>query len=211
MTASSTPVWSDNVSIRANASLSRGVTSDRTTFDWRTKWGGFVFVKLARQGTTALTAGVKVLLRRTLNNDGSLVVGAPVATLVSQTAAVGATGTAACAASGNNAGVTTLTMNANITLAAGDIIYINGAGSGNKEWCRVAVPVTAGTSVVLDAPTKFAHNSTSDIVYNKADMFLVWLEGGATYEIVFDYGESTSGESYTIEATAQTLDSILTA
>jgi len=207
--ATTTPVWTDNVTLLARTTLAKGITSNTSTFDWRSKWGGFVFIRIGRGGTTALTAGVNVLLRRTVNNGAILNVGGATPSLVSQiTAAV----SAACAAAGNNAGVTTLTSNAAITLAAGDLIYIDGTGgSGNHEICRVAVAVAAGTAIILDAPTKFAHNSVSDTIRNKADEWTVWLEGGSTYELVFDYGASTTGEAVMIEALAQTMDSVLTA
>jgi hypothetical protein len=129
--------------------------------------------------------------------------------LVSQTVAAVSQ---VCAAAGNNAGVTTLTLNAAQTYAAGDIVFVNGTGgSGNSEWCRVAVPLAAGTALILDAPTKFAHNSIVDTVRNKSDNWTVWCEGGGTWEIVFDHGADTTGEAVTIEAIGQTFDSVLVA
>lgn len=206
MASTVTPVWSDNVTVRARATLAKGITADVTTFSWATKWGGFVFIRIGRGGTTALTVGVSVLLRRTINAGAILNVGGGMPTLVSQTVAAVSQ---VCAAAGNGAGVTTLTLNAAQTYAAGDIVFINGTGgSGNSEWCRVAVPLAAGTALILDAPTKFAHNNIIDTVVNKADEWAVWLEGGCTYELVFDYGASTTGEAVTIEAFAQTLDSV---
>mgnify|MGYP001279709818 CR=1 FL=1 len=201
-----TPTWTDNVTLLARTTLAKSITSNNSTFNWATKWGGFVFIRIGRGGTTALTVGVNVLLRRTINNGAILNVGGATPSLVSQIAAAVSV---ACSASGNTAGVTTLTANANVTLAAGDIIFVDGTGgTANSEWCRVAVPVTAGTAIVLDAPTKFNHANTADTIRNKADEWTVWLEGGCTYELVFDYGASTTGENVTIEAFAQTMDSV---
>ncbi len=201
-----TPTWTDNVTILALTTLALNAVS-RTTFDWRAKWGGFCFIRIGRGGVTALTQGVPVLLRRTINNAGIEHVGGATPGFLSQLAAAAAT---TCTASGspNNAGVTSLTVASTASWTAGDLVFIDGsAGSGNSEWVRLA-RVTSGTVALLDAPTKFAHNNVLDKPRNKADQFTAWLEGGATYELIIDYGASTSGETITIEAFAQTLDSI---
>jgi hypothetical protein len=39
-------------------------------------------------------------------------------------------------------------------------------------------------------------------------MWAIWLEGGSTYELIFDYGGSGAGDTATIQALAETLDSI---
>ena len=202
-----TPVWTDNVALLVRTTLAKGITANNTQFSWPTKWGGMVFVRIGRGGTTALTVGVSVLLRRTINAGAILNVGGATPALVSQTVAAVSV---ACSATGNTAGVTTLTANANVTLAAGDLIFVDGTGgTTNSEWCRVAVPVTAGTAIILDAPTKFNHANTADTIRNKADNWTVWCEGGGTWELVFDFGASTTGEAVFIEAFAQSFDSVL--
>jgi hypothetical protein len=201
-----TPTWTDNVTVLALTTLALNAVS-RTLIDWRTKWGGFVFVRVGRGGTTALTQGIPVLLRRTINNGGTEHVGGATPGFLTQLVAAAAT---TCTASGspNNAGVTSLTVAATTSFAFGDVVFIDGSGgTGNSEWVRVA-RVTSSTVLLLDAPTIFAHNNVLDKPRNKADQFTAWLEGGATYELVIDYGASTTGESVTIEAFAQTLDSI---
>lgn len=203
--ATTTPSWTDNVTLQAITTLARNSVG-RVTFDWRTKWGGYVFVMLGRGGTTALSVGIPVLARRTLNNNGLIVPAAPAAFLSQTAAAVSTT----CAASGNNAGVTSLTVASTASFAAGDLIFINGTGgSGNSEWCRVA-NIFSATIFTLDSPTKLAHNNVSDTVRNKAESWMMWLEGGATYELIVDYGAPTTGDTLTWVAYAQTFDSTTT-
>lgn len=199
-----TPSWTDDASIKAITTLAKGAVS-RTTFDWRTKWGGFLFVRSGRGGTTALTAGVNFIVRRTINNAAFENVAGPIQ-FVSQIAVAAST---TCAASGNNAGSTTLTVASNTGFAAGDLILAqdNATPTTASEWCRVAALVST-TGLLLDAPIVSAHNSVSHTVRNKAEVFAVWLEGGATYELIYDYGASTTGDTLTIEAWAQTLDSV---
>ena len=113
-----------------------------------------------------------------------------------------------CAAAGNNAGTTNLVVSATTSIVAGDIIFIDGTGgTGNSEWCMVAQNIDA-THLLLDAPTQYAHNNVADHVRQKSDLYTVWLEGGAEYEMLIDYGASTTGEAIAAEALAQTFDSI---
>ena len=166
-----------------------------------------MFVRIGRGGTTALSSGIPVLFRRTINNGAIKAAGGAVPALVSQSAAAAAT-TCTAAGSPNSAGVTSLTVASTASFAAGDLVWIDGAGaSGNSEWVRVA-DITSATVLLLDSPTKFDHNNVGDDVRNKADLWTVWLEGGALYELIIDYGDPAAGETVSIEAFAQTLDSI---
>src|SRR5262245_32186733 len=83
------PTWTDNVSVVAAANLARGSTA-RATLDLRAKRGAVLHVAIGKQGTTALTNGVRVLIRRTLNNDGTIHP-APVVELTSLIAAASST------------------------------------------------------------------------------------------------------------------------
>lgn len=204
MTAS-TPSWTDDVSILGITTLARNAVS-RSTFDWRSKWGGYLFVRMGRGGTAALTSGVSVIVRRTVNNGGIINPSGQVQFVSQSVAAVSTT----CAGSGNNAGSTTLTVASTTSFAAGDLICIQDSAATPTtvtEWARVA-RVTDATHLLLDAPTQQAHNSVSHTVRNKADVFTVWVEGGALYELIYDYGSQAAGDTITIEAWAQTLDSI---
>lgn len=202
-----TPSWTDNISILAITTLARNAVS-RTTFDWRTKWGGYVFIRLGRGGTAALTSGVYVLLRRTLNNGAfEHVVGS--VQFASQTIAAVST-TCTAAGSPNNAGVTSLTVASTTGFAAGDLILIQDTSPPTvaSEWCRVA-RVVSSTVLLLDAPTISDHNNVAHTVRNKADIFVAWIEGGALNELIIDYGAPTTGDTITIEAWAQTLDKVV--
>jgi len=70
MTNTVTPTYTDNVSVVAATTLARG-SIVRGTLDLRSKVGAYLFIKLARQGTTGLTNGIDVLVRRVLNNDAA--------------------------------------------------------------------------------------------------------------------------------------------
>lgn len=206
MASTITPTWSDNVTVLAIGAINRNTVSRTAPIDLRTKWGAMLFVRIGRGGTTALTTGVAVIARRTINNNGIEHVGGAAASFLGQTAA--AIGTT-CAAAGNNAGVTSLVVASSASFAVGDLIWVASAAPANtdSEWCRVS-QITDATHLLLDAPTKFAHNNVAHTVRNKSDLYTIWLEGGATYELIIDYGTSTTGEAITAEVWAQTLDSI---
>lgn len=207
MTTTITPVWTDNIAILAMTTLAKGSVS-RTTFDWSAKWGGFVFIRIGRGGTTALSSGIAVLLRRLINGVAIEHVGGAIPNVMSKIAAAIST---TCAAAGNNAGVTTLTVASSASFAAGDLILVSAAAptAADTEWCRVADIPAGGTTLLLDAPTKFAHNNVAHTVRNQADLWTVWLEGGSQYELIIDYGDPAAGDTATIEAWAQTMDSVL--
>lgn len=198
-----TPTWTESALVTINT-LARNAVS-RTTLDLRAKFGAYVLARIGRGGTTALTNGVDFICRRTYNNDAEIF---PAGLPAFRGESVAANGTT-CAASGNTAPVTSLTVASTTGYAAGDLICIqdNATPTGLTEWARVA-RVTSATVLLLDAPTKNSHNSTAHTVRNKADAWAVYLEGGALWEIIVDYGDDTAGESITLEVVAQTNDSI---
>ena len=207
--STTTPTYSDNVSVIAAAVLARGSTT-RGTSDLRGKHGAWLFVRLGRGGTTALsggtTAGVSVLIRRTLNNDG--IIHPTGIELLGSTAAASSTTVNV----DSNSGQAALNVASITGFAAGDLICIQDSGGGvtRLEWARVAK--TATGVLTLDANLKISHTAAqADTVRNKADVFApIWLDGGATWEVVIDYGDDTAGESVTVEVKAQTLDSYTT-
>lgn len=207
MASTITPTWTDNVAVRTLTSLARGAVPDRSVLDLRAKWGAMIMARIGRGGTTALSSGIVVLARRTINNDAISHVGGAAAQVVGQVAAAIST---TCAAAGNGAGVTTLTVASSASFAVGDLIFVAAAApaAADSEWCRIADIPAGGITFLLDQPTRFAHNNVAHTVRNKSDLFTFWIEGGATYEIVFDYGDPAAGDTAYIEAWAQTLDSI---
>jgi len=195
------PVWTDNVSVVASATLARGATTSGT-IDLRSKRGAYLFVRIGRQGTAALTNGVDCLIRRTINNNGAPFPAAAIP-LISQFAAAVST---TCATSDSNAGQKALNVALITGFAAGDTILIGG-GTAREEWARVSK--TATGILTLDRNLQFTHTTAqADTVRNKADVFPgYWVDGGAVVEVVFDYGDDGAGDSVTVECLAQTYDS----
>lgn len=198
--ATITPNFTDNVSVIAAASLSRGSIS-RATIDLRTKRGAYIFLGIGRQGTTALTNGVKVLIRRTLNNDSSCHP-ASVVELLSQITAASST----TVNSDSNSGQAAINVASITGFAADDLVTIEGASQARLEFRRISKTATG----ILTADRNLENSHTAaqaDNVRNKADAWVVWVDGGATYEVIFDYGDDAAGESVTIVSKAQTYDS----
>lgn len=204
MAATITPAFTDNVTVAAITTLARNATA-RATLDLRTKWGAWVHVLTGRGGTTALSAGIDILARRTQGNGGVI---APAAVPQMRTDSAAGQSTT-CAASGNNAGSTSLVVASTTSFAAGDLILVqdNATPTSVSEWLRVA-RVTDSTHLLLDTPTQQAHNSTAHTVRNKAEAYAFWIDGGALWEIIIDYGAQSTGDTLTYMILAQTLDSI---
>lgn len=212
MTNTVTPTFTDNVSVVAAAVLARGSTA-RGTLDLRSKFGAYLFAKIGRGGTTGLTNGVDVLIRRMPNNGAASTVGGKHSVGVPLLSSIVAcNGNTTISGSNANAGDVEIHTAAVTNFAAGDIICIQDADAGvtRLEWARVSkLTVASGTGLTLDSPIAFTHTTAqADTVRNKADAFApVWMAGGSTYEVIFDYGDDAAGESVTVQAVAQTYDS----
>lgn len=206
--ASATPVWTDPVSaIIAAQVLARGSTV-RGTLDIRSKFGAYLFLKLGRGGTTALTNGVDVMARRLVGNAAATVgyenpAGTPA--LLSQNAAASGT----TVSTDSNSGQAALNVASITGFAAGDIIAIQDSGGGVTRLEYHRVSKTATGILTLDRNLVFTHTAAqADTVRNKADVWApLWLPGGALWEVIFDYGDDAAGESVTVQALAQTYDS----
>lgn len=198
--STTTPNWTDAVNVVASATLARG-SSTRGTLDVRSKAGAMLKVRIGRQGTTALTNGVVVRIDRTISND-SKHHPASFVQLNSQIAAASSTTVNVDSNSGQKA----LNVASVSGFAVGDLILIGG-GTAREEWGRVAK--TATGVLTLDDNLEFTHTSAqADTVRSKADLFAdIWLPGGSTYTVVFDYSDDSAGESVTVEAIACTYDS----
>lgn len=205
--AAITPSFTDTpVSVLAATVLARGSTA-RGTWDGRTKFGAYLFLKIGRGGTAALTNGIDVLVRRVLNNDtagAGNVHPAGMPALLSTTVAASATTVSADSASGQ----ATLNVALITGFAAGDILCIQDSGGGvtRLEWHRVSK--TATGILTLDRALQFTHTAAqADTVRNKADVFApIWIPGGSLYEVIFDYGDDAAGDSATVQALAQVYD-----
>ena len=199
------PTWTDNVSVVSAQVLARGSTV-RGTIDLRGKLGAYLHVSIGRGGTAALTNGVEVLVRRVLNNDGAGGVHPGTwALLKSGTTAASST----TVSSDSDSGQAVLTVSSGTGFAAGDVICIQDSGGGvtRLEWARIS-KVSGGT-LTLDRNLTYTHTSAqADTVRDNSDCFPpTWLDGGSLYEVIFDYGDDAAGDSVTVRAVAQTLDS----
>lgn len=204
------PAWTDNVSIIAAVVLSRG-SSTRGIWDLRTKVGGYLFGKIGRGGTTALsggalTAGLHLICRRVLNNESQavgIITPGQIDLLGSNAAANSTT-----VNSDSNSGQAALNVASVTGFAGEDMILVQDSGGGvtRVEWARVAK--TATGILTLDRNLVYTHTAAqADTVRNKADSFgPIWLDGGSLWECIFDYGDETAGESATVQALGQSWD-----
>lgn len=207
--ASVTPVFLDYQSVVAAQTLALGATA-RGTLDLRSVFGAYLFVKLGRGGTTALTNSLTVRLSRVLNNDTAAAgsvhpVGAPL--LASQTVAAAAT---TCATSDSNAGQPALNVASVTGFAAGDTISIADAGGTTfTRWEFQRVSKTAAGVLTLDRNLAFTHTAAgADLVRNKADVFApIWCAGGSLWECIFDYGNGGTGDTAQVQCMAQVYSS----
>ena len=215
-----TPVWTDNVTVLAPYAVIKG-ESYRTVMglDLRTKFGGMLKINLACGGPTAITSGggLYAKLYRTLNNDGvnhmnaalyfsgvQTAVGSALinnaanyALGVSSIAYDGAAGTAFAAENQIClAGVVT------VPTASGAIVPSTGGGT---EWLNLSKG--AATPCLFNTPTKYLHLDNEFLTLGSA--WDIWLQGGATYALVFDHLFDAAGEAMICAAYLQTYDSNL--
>jgi hypothetical protein len=210
MTITFTPGWTDaGTQVIAPQALEKGY-SVRGTINLLTKHGAFLFVGIGRGGTTVLTTGVNVEIRRTLNAGGILMPGSPWFAGLSTTAA--AIIKAINLGAGYVAGTSAFEIDGTGTPAADDDLCF---------WGKTAVPANAtalpdlefvrvskfsGTTLTIDAPCKVA-KIENEVLTSKADQWCVWCPGGCTYSVVIDYGDDAAGEAVAVVCYAQTLDS----
>ena len=200
-----TPSFTDSVAVVAKQVLARGSTV-RGTIDLTAKYGAWLHCGIGRGGTTALTNGVDVRIRRTIGSDGA---GGrhpgDLTSLLSQTAAASST----MIGLDSSAGSATLNVASISGFAAGDILCIQDSGGGVTRLEFARISKTSALVLTLDEPLTYSHTLAQlDTVRNKADVFApIWLPGGALCSVVFDYGDDSAGESVTVFATAQTYNS----
>lgn len=196
-----TPTSPTHVVLFASADVARNAVG-LFVADWRTYWKGIVHVRLARQGTTALTNGVTVIIRPAPDADGYV---HPGPTWQAQSLAVAAQSTTVNADAA--AGQAVLGVASTTSFAAGDFMCI-GVTTAREEWVRVA-RVTSATAFLLDDNLQFAHTAAqADTVRNKADCWSVELPGATYYQGIIDYGDDAAGESIRAHVTATELRSV---
>lgn len=213
------PSWTDSVVVQAPYALIKtsGLIRSTTGLDLRAKYGGFLKLAVGTGGATALTNGVDAIVRRTLGNAAvsQHKYSAPYAAFRSRTAAGlrllnNGAGYAAGSSSFAFDGAT------GTAHAVGDLLFFWGIDSGAgiptasgaitpNHGCEV-LRCSSGTSTpfITDSPSLWDHHDNEYV--GNADAWELWLPGGATYELIFDYGNNAAGEAVAVMADIQTYD-----
>lgn len=214
VTQTQTPSWTDGTTVLAIQALAKGAVA-RATFDLTGKPGARLGIFIGRTGATALDVGIAVRVRRIMVTPTPDIKWPGVSEFAA-TSDIAAAVSGVCEDSGNpnNAGVTSLTLDAAKTFVAGTngeiILFIcdnTTTPTTASEFVRQSV-ATSTTVKLLDAPTLSNHNNTAHTVSDKSNQWMPWLEGGSQYEIIVDYGAATTGDTAVIGAYLQTLDSL---
>ena len=205
------PSWTDTgTEIVAPVALGRGGVR-RGTIDLRATFGAYLFLGVGRGGTTALTNGVGVEVRRTLQNGGILMPAAPHFSAISDTAA--AIAKQINHSGGYSAGTSAFVLDGTGTPAADEDLCFWGKTSApgdgtalpDLEFLRTSK--FSSPTLTVDAPCKAA-KIDDELLTNKANGWSVWCPGGCVYEVIFDYGDDAAGEAVAVVAYAQTYDSM---
>ena len=209
--ANTAPSWTDNgTTVISPVALGRGNVK-RGTIDLRSKFGAYLFLGVGRGGTTALTNGVNVEVRRMLNNGGILWPAAPHFAALTDTAAAYAK--QINNAAGYAAGSTDFAVDGTGTPAADEDLCFWGATAAaadgtalpNLEFLRVSK--FSSPTLTVDAGCKVA-KIDDELLTNRANGWSLWCPGGCTYEVVFDYGDDAAGDAVAVVCYAQTCDKL---
>jgi hypothetical protein len=209
--ANTGPSWTDTgTTVVSPVALGRGNVR-RNTIDLRSKFGAYLFLGVGRGGTTALSNGLNVEVRRTLNNGGILFPGAPHFAAITDSAA-------AYAKQINNGGgyaaeTTAFAVDGTGTPAADDdlcfwgvtSVAADGTALPNLEFLRVSR--FSSPTLTVDAGCKVA-KIDDELLTNKANCWSVWCPGGCVYSVVFDYGDDAAGETVAVVCYAQIFDKL---
>ena len=204
----------DSVKRIASDVAKAGSSFTGATLDLRTCIGAWLFPKIGRGGTTAIsggnTVGVRFKVHRVINN-GTAVGGGmvnPVIDLVGQTAAAAST----TVATTSNAGQNQIPSTSGTSFVADDWCCVQDSGGGVTRLEFLKLSVLATNLMSFDYNLAFQHTSVqADTIRNKADVFApIWLDGGSLYYAVFDYGQATGGDTATVVCLGQTLTSLIT-
>lgn len=161
---------------------------------------------VGRSGTTALTNGVDVLVRRLY--DSTIRHMSPIlAVRTTVGASVGKTQVNGAMSVGDAAilvdSLTNFTAQDQVCFwgtATDPTTLSNDAAQADLEFCRVSNIVTALT-LGLDAGVLIAKKD-NEYVTDQAEHFSCWCPGGSIYEVIFDYGDDAAGDLVAIQALA---------
>lgn len=199
------PSFTDNVSIIAAQVLARAATL-RGTWDLRTAKGGWVLAKFGRGGTTALASiGARLSCRRLLNN-GAAGGGHPAGVPDLRSGITAATSTTVGSDSASGQAVLNATLGTGFLADQQICIQDSGGGVTRLEWAYISK--VSSNTITLDAPLQYTHTSAqADTIRNQADVFSpIWLDGGALWEVIIDYGQQSTGDSLTVQVLGQSYD-----
>lgn len=168
--------------------------------DVSTKFSATVFIHLGRDVGNALTLPVNIRIMASAQSSGN----SEWYTLAAFQSAVAAAATNALAASGNNAGVTTLTATANWVTADGSLVFIKNGTLANSEFVRAGAHSTTSLPI-LDATTN-AQNSSN--AFDQAQEFIAQLDLTAVGRIKVEIDTIGTGQAVNVEAFMVTCDSV---
>jgi len=205
------PSWTDTgTAVVSPVALGRGEV-ERGAIDLRDKFGARLFLGVGRGGTTALTNGVNVEIRRMLNGGGILWPGAPEVSYVSDAAAAyakqinNAGGYAAGAVAFAVDGTGTPAADEDLCFWGTTAVQADGTALPNIEFLRVSK--FSSPTVTVDSGCKMA-KIDNELFTNKANCWSVWCPGGCVYEVIFDYGDDAAGEAMAVVCYAQIFDKL---
>ncbi len=205
------PSWTDAATaVVSPVTLGRGNVR-RGTIDLRAKFGAYLFLGVGRGGTTALSSGVNVEIRRTLNNGGILWPVAPHFATVTDMAAAYAK--QVNLSGGYPVDTTALVVDGTGTPSADEdlcfwgvtAVQTDGVALPDLEFLRVSN--FSSPTLTVDSPCKKA-KIDNELFTNMANGWTVWCPGGCVYEAVFDYGDDSTGEAAAVACYAQVYDEL---
>ena len=188
--------------------LARGSTK-RATIDLSATnvLGATLKLSLGRGGATVLSSGVDILVRSlygsTIRHMDPII--SP-RTQAGTSVGIDQINNGA----GYAVGSTAITVDSITALGANDQLCFwgtatdpsglgNDAVQTNLEFARLAA--SAGSVLTLDAGVLIA-KIDNEYVTDQAEHFTCWCQGGAVYEVVFDYSDDAAGELVAIRAVA---------
>lgn len=199
------PIYSDNVTVTSPVALASG-TVKRSTLALTSCVGAYLTAYVAKGGATQPSAAIGVRIRRLDNNGTAGTVGGQgINGLASFTASRTGTIYSTVIKKDMAAGVSTVSVSHVNNFTVGDLVMLTDATYTRLEIHRIVRKISANPSqLVFDQPTTFAHTSAqADKVRSLAEAFgPTWLPGGATYEVIFDYGAATAGSAQVVWAKA---------
>jgi hypothetical protein len=210
-----TPLWTDNLVVQAPYALGYGASLVSTTnLDLRAKHGGMLFIGVGRSGTTTLTYGISVFVRRLLNNGTATAkysashFSAVSGLLCGQRLINSVPGYIATTKSFAFDGTGGTLFSVGDIICFWGVTAIPGADglvspANGSEFLRCGT----GTTTPLKTDDGCGFAKIDNEIFCQGDAWMVWLPGGSLYEVVWDYLQSTAGGRVLCAARLQTYDS----